>query len=96
MKAGDSRPERIGRLIWGTVTFGLMGALAGFVWALALGFDLSRGALLGGVISATIVFVLLLGLSSLAAKGMALMFGGAWGAIVVIGLLVWLVRSIIG
>jgi len=93
---GEGWQERLGRVIGGTFTFGIMGALAGLVWSLALGFSMSTGALGGGIVGAGIVFILTLGLSSYAAKGMAAMFGGLWGGVLVIGLVVWLVRSLIG
>ncbi len=93
---GEDWHERLGRIIGGIVTFGIMGALAGLVWSLALGFSISSGALWGGVVGAGIVFILALGLSSYATRGMAYMFGGLWGGVVVIGLVVWLIRTLIG
>ena len=93
---GEGWQERLGRIIGGVFTFGIMGALAGLVWSLALGFSISSGALWGGAVGAGIVFILTLGLSRYAAKGMAFMFGGLWGGVLVIGLVVWLVRTLVG
>ena len=92
---GEDWHERLGRIIGGTVTFGIMGALAGLVWSLALGFNIGSGALWGGVVGAGIVFILTLGLSSYATRGMTYIFGGLWGGVVVIGLIVWLILTLV-
>lgn len=90
-------PEYWGRIIGGTITFGILSAIAGVVWSLALGFDIVSGAMWGGIIGGGIVFVLSLGgPSRKAAGGMGLMFGGFWLIAVVIGLVVWLVRTLMG
>jgi len=89
-------PERVGMIIGPTVTFGIMCAIAGLVWCLAFGFDIATGALWGGIAGAAIVFILTLGLSREAITGMGLMFGGVWSIAVVIGLIVWLIRALVG
>ena len=92
----DESPERLGRVIGGTVTFGAMGSLAGIVWSKALDFSLRSGAIWGGVAAGALVLLLTLGLSKRAAGGMAGMLGGIWGGIVGVGLVVWLIRTVVG
>ena len=89
-------PEYWGRIIGATVTFGILSAIAGVVWGLALGFDIATGAMWGGIIGGGIVFILALGISRYATSGMGMMFGGFWAIAVVIGLVVWLIRTLIG
>ena len=89
-------PEYWGRIIGATVTFGILSAIAGVVWGLALGFDIATGAMWGGIIGGGIVFILALGISRYATGGMGMMFGGFWLIAVVIGLVVWLIRTLIG
>ncbi|MFC1957842.1 hypothetical protein ACFLX0_03405, partial [Chloroflexota bacterium] len=84
------------RIIGVTVTFGILSAIAGLVWGLAIGFDIAKGAMWGTIIGGGIVFILSLGISRYATSGMGMMFGGFWGIAVVIGLLVWLIRTLIG
>ena len=73
-----------------------MSAIAGVVWGLAAGFDIVTGAMWGGITGGGIVFILSLGISRHATRGMGLMFGGLWGIAVVIGLVVWLIRILVG
>ena len=89
-------PEYWGRIIGVTVTFGILSAIAGLVWGLAIGFDIAKGAMWGAIIGGGIVFILSLRISRYATSGMGMMFGGFWGIAVVIGLLVWLIRTLIG
>jgi len=95
---GEGWPERVGMIVGPTVTFGIMSAVAGIVWGLAVGSSMSIGAKWGGILGASIVFILAIALASKrkAIKGMGLMFGGIWGIAVVIGLVVWLIRSLVG
>jgi len=94
-------PERIGWLIAGIVTPGIMFAIAGLVWSLAVGFGIGKGALVGGVVGASIGFLIVLGpiffgaTLLTGAKGMMLMLGNFWIVTVIIGLVVWLIRSLI-
>ncbi len=96
MQDKEGWPERVGMIIGPTVIFGIMCAIAGLIWCLALGFNIGTGALWGGIVGAAIVFILTLGLSRKAIKGMGLIFGGMWGIAVVIGLIVWLIRALVG
>jgi len=88
--------EHLGRIIGGTITCGSMSAIAGVVWGLALGFDIATGAMWGGIIGGGIVFILSLGISRYATGGMMMMFGPPVVIAVVIGLVVWLIRTLIG
>jgi len=89
-------PEYWGRIIGATVSLGILSAIAGLVWGLAVGFDKVTGAMWGGIIGAGITFILSLGIGSKATTGMIMMFGGVGAIAVVIGLIVWLVRALIG
>jgi hypothetical protein len=92
----EGRPEYWGRIIGATVSLGILSALAGLVWGLAVGFDKVTGAMWGGIIGAGITFILSLGIGSKATTGMMMMFGGVGAIAVVIGLIVWLVRTLVG
>ena len=87
-------PEYWGRIIGATVTLGVLSAIAGVVWGLALGHDIGSSAMWGGIIGGGIVFVMTLGIRRHAIFGMGLMFIGFWSITVVIGLIVWLVRTL--
>ena len=89
-------PEYWGRIIGATVSLGALSALAGLVWGLAIGFDKVTGTMWGGIIGAGIIFILSLGIGKKATTGMMLMFGGVGAIVVVIGLIVWLVRTLTG
>ena len=95
--------EHLGRIIGGVITCGSMSAIAGVVWGLAVGFDLVTGAIWGGIIGVGIGVILfirtLIGTrisGIVAAKSGMWAFGGLWISAVVIGLVVWLVRALIG
>ena len=99
----DGWQEGIGRIIGGTVACGSMSAVAGVVWGLAVGFDIVTGAMWGGIIGVGIGVILfirtLIGtrISGIAAaKSGMWAFGGLWISAVVIGLVVWLVRTLVG
>lgn len=81
-----------GGRIGATVTFGIMSMLAGLLWSWAIGFDAGAGALWGAIIGGGIVFVLSIGISKQAVKGMGLMLGGLWLIVMVVGLIVGLLR----
>ena len=89
-------PEYWGRIIGATVSLGLLSALAGLVWGLALGFGVTTGAMWGGIIGTGITFIVSLGIGRKATTGMMMMFGGVGAIAVVIGLIVWLVRTLVG
>jgi hypothetical protein len=89
-------PEYWGRIIGATVSLGILSALAGLVWSLAVGFSKVAGAMWGGIIGAGITFVLSLGIGKRATTGMMMMFGGVGAIAIVIGLIVWLVRTLVG
>lgn len=94
-------PEYWGRVISVTVIFGILSAIAGVVWGLAVGFDIGTGAFWGGIIGGSIVLIMTLGITAPghgepARQGMIMMFGGFWAIAVVIGLVVWLIRTLIG
>lgn len=90
-------PEYWGRLIGATVTSGILSAIAGVVWGLAVGFNIVTGAMWGGIIGGGVAFILSLGgPSRRAIAGMGMMFITSWGIVVAIGLVVWLIRTLIG
>lgn len=89
-------PEYWGRIIGTTVMLGTLSAVVGLVWGLAMGFDIGTGAFWGGIIGGGIVFILSLGISRYATGGMMMMFGGVGVIALVIGLIVWLIRTLIG
>jgi len=95
--------EHLGRIIGGTITCGITSAIAGVVWGLAVGFDIVIGAMWGGIIGVGIGVILfsrtLIGtrISGIAAaKSGMWAFGGLWISAVVVGLVVWLIRTLIG
>lgn len=73
-----------------------LSAIAGLVWGLAISFDIGTGAFWGGTIGGGIVFILSLGISRYATVGMMMLFGGLGIIALVIGLIVRLVRTLIG
>lgn len=89
-------PEYWGRIIGATVIFGILLAIAGVVWGLAVGFDIGTGAFWGGIIGGSIAFILSLGISRKATAGMVMMWGPFWLIAIVIGLVVWLIRTLLG
>ena len=89
-------PEYWGRIIGATVSLGILSAIAGVVWGLAVGFDIVTGAMWGGIIGGGIVFILSLGISRYATRGMMMMFAPFWLIAIVIGLVVWLIRTLTG
>lgn len=93
--------EHLGRIIGGTITCGGMSAMAGVVWGLAVGFNIVTGAMWGGIIGVGIGVILfirtLIGFSGVvAAKSGMWAFGGLWISGIAIGLVVWLVRTLVG
>jgi hypothetical protein len=90
------RPEYWAGITAYTVLFGILSAIAGVVWGLAVGFDVGTGAFWGGIIGGGIVFILSLGMSRYASVGMGMMFGGLGITAIVIGLVVWLIRTLVG
>jgi len=89
-------PEYWGRVIGAVVMLGTLSAVVGLVWGLALGFDIGTGAFWGGIIGGGIVFILSLGISRYATGGMMMMFDGLGVIVIVIGLVVWLIRTLLG
>jgi len=89
-------PEYWGRIISTTVILGILSAIAGVVWGLAVGFDIGKGAFWGGIIGGGIVLILSLGISRYATGGMMMMFGGFGVIAIAIGLVVWLIRALLG
>ena len=90
--------EYLGRVIGGTVTLGVGLAIGGLVWGLAVGFGMVTGAKWGGIIGSSIGFILslLLGRRKYAAGGIGMMFINSCLVATVIGLVVWLVRTLVG
>lgn len=95
--------EHLGRIIGGTITCGSMSAIVGVVWGLALGFGIVTGAMWGGIIGVGIGIILfirtLIGtrISGIAAaKSGMWAFGGLSISALVIGLVVWLICTLVG
>lgn len=89
-------------VIVATVILGCQSAVAGLVWGLAIGFDIVTGAMWGGIIGSGIVFMLSLRLSKFYSySGRQVVRIGAMGVgrvlviVIVIGLVVWLIRTLI-
>ena len=100
MYRGDGWQEHVGRVIAGAFWLGFLGAIAGWIWAGALGFGFGVGALWGGV-GLAVVGILL---GFIVSKSGAVREGAWWmGAFVmgplvgaaVIGGIVWIVRALL-
>jgi len=92
----EAWPEYWGCIIGATVMLGTLSAVVGLVWGLAIGFDIGTGAFWGGIVGGGIVLILSLGISRYATGGMMMMFGGFGVIAIAIGLVVWLIRTLLG
>lgn len=100
MHRGDGWQEHVGRVIAGAFSLGFLGAIAGGIWAGALGFGFGIGATWGGVGLAVVGALL----GFIVSRSGAVREGGWWmgaffmGPVIVasvIGGIVWIVRALL-
>ena len=94
---GEDWHEYLGRIIGAVFTLGILLSIVGIVWSLAIGFGVVAGLMWGGIVGGGIglVLSLIFGRRRFAIGGMAMMMGNLCIILVVVGLLVWLVRTIV-
>ncbi len=77
------------------IVYGILGVILALVWSQAIGFKLSTGLLIGGIVGVVVPTIQAMFLYQDAIRGMTMMYGGIWFLLLVIGLGIWLFGAIL-